>query len=272
MIEEIFGLFSSIFQYSNIIYIGIILATIGLIAQIYFNIIRPRGKKRIVFYIYEEIQSLSHHGGGAKRIHYKGKIQKFVRISYIFFWNSGWDTISNTDIPNKGKITIIPFNKDIAILGADLIKVNNLANDVKIQYIEKNNEVTIDFDYLDNGNGGIIQIINNGMEEKSFNVVGEIKGVKTPISPTIFPPTREFHYNWNLPIASKLMIILFIIGCIEITRSILINPQIPIDQTAFAVLAILNAVPQTIVFINDRGTPIIFKDVYRRKVKDLLIE
>jgi hypothetical protein len=271
MIEEISATFFSIFQNFNIVYIGIILAGIGLTAQIYFNVIRPRGKKRIVFYIYEEILSLSHFGGDAKKIVYKGKLRESVRISYIFFWNNGWDTINNSDIPKKGTLTIIPFNDRTSFYGADLVTVNNPANDVKIQYIDGSAEVEIQFDYLDNKNGGVVQIINNGGEEKSFNIVGEIKGVRKPISPTIFPPIRVFPHNWNLPLRSILIIILFIAACVELTYRLL-TMQPPLDQVALTVMVLLNTVPQGIAFINQFGTPIIFKDVYRGKVKELTIE
>jgi hypothetical protein len=271
MIEEILAPFFSIFQNFNIVYIGIILAGIGLIAQIYFNVIRPRGKKRIVFYIYEEIQSLTTCGGDAKKIVYKGKLREFVRISYIFFWNNGWDTINNSDIPKKGTITIIPFNEQTSFYGADLVTVNNPANDVKIQYIDGRTEVEIQFDYLDNKNGGVVQIVNNGRMEKSFNIIGEIKGIRTPISPTIFPPTRVFPHRWNLPMRSIIIIILFIASCVELTYRVL-TTRPPIDQIALTVLMLLNTVPQGIAFINQWGTPIIFKDVYRSKVKKLTID
>lgn len=263
--EEYFTSFLSIFQISNIVYLGILIGFVGLLTQIYINFIRPLGKKRILYYIHEEI--ISRNDREIKKIRYKGKLLKCVRISYIFFWNNGWDTINNIDIPKKGAISIIPDNSDTSIFGADLVVVNNSANDIKIRHMEENNQIIVDFDYLDNKNGGIVQIVNNGLERKKIKMVGEIKGIKSPINFTKIPPIRVFPCKWNF---KYLLFITLVIATVIVTSlsNIKSNPDF-LQALTLILLGLGNLLPQTFFYLDEKA-PVKFECINEENIKDLV--
>jgi len=60
-----------------------------------------------------------------------------------------------------------------------LIESNNLSSEFLIDLDDKSNQVKMDFDYLDQKQGVVIQVIHTGNSSNDLDLFGDIKGVKS---------------------------------------------------------------------------------------------
>ena len=108
-----------------------------------------------------------------------------LTITKILFWNGGRKKINKTDIDDN-PITIVASG-DNSILEAKIIHSSN--NKTDFRFNSENN--TINFNFLDSSNGGVIQVIHTGLsdedvvldayvEESKFN--GKIKRTKLKVT------------------------------------------------------------------------------------------
>lgn len=151
--------------------IGLVLSIIGIILQIKSN-----KKKEIVFSIRSNnLISSSSSGIENLTVLYKDYEVENLTVSKVVFYNRGNETISQQDL-----MTIDPFSIKSTgnILDARLIKVNYPPNNINLQYKTNEKIVYIDFDYLDQNQGAIIQIIHTGIFSDNLQVEGSIKGMK----------------------------------------------------------------------------------------------
>lgn len=107
---------------------------------------------------------------------YKGEKIPSLSIGKVVFWNRGAETINGTDISTANPIRIEGLH-ETKILSAKVIKVNNFANQFKVEVDPIGIFATIKFDYLDKNNGGIIEVVHTGKTVRSIFVTGSIKGV-----------------------------------------------------------------------------------------------
>ena len=112
-------------------------------------------------------------------IKYKDNNISNLTITKIFFWNRGKMTIDKRDIAKANPVRIQTKN-NVQVLDAKIIYTKNNANQISINLSEDNKEIVIDFDYLDNEEGCIIQIIHNGKNSRDIELCGTIKGVGKP--------------------------------------------------------------------------------------------
>jgi hypothetical protein len=106
----------------------------------------------------------------------KGKVQN-LSISRLIFWNEGKREIVNSDISKMDRLRIVTQSKDIRILDAEVLALNASGSTFNINLDIENNEVTLDFDYLNTGKGAVIQIIHAGVYANDLMLKGEIIGV-----------------------------------------------------------------------------------------------
>jgi hypothetical protein len=119
---------------------------------------------------------------------------KSLTVTKILFWNGGRTKIDKTDIDDN-PITIVASGKN-SILDGETLHISNDKTDFKFDR-EAN---TIHFDFLDSGDGGVLQIIHTGLsnediildgyvEESRFNgkiKLVEINGQKVELIDIIF--------------------------------------------------------------------------------------
>lgn len=94
------------------------------------------------------------------QIFYKEQPIDNLSITNYVIWNSGNRSIRNSDIVPQDPLCISSNNNDTKILNIDIIKKNKVSTNTKLITSQNNHIVT--FDYLDNKNGVIIQIIHTG--------------------------------------------------------------------------------------------------------------
>lgn len=99
-----------------------------------------------------------------------------LTITKILMWCNGKETIYDTDIATQMPL-IIKTREDKDILEAKVISFNNLANNVHLEKLE-NNLYKINFEFLDNKDGFIIQVVHTGNNSNDIIVDGKIKGIK----------------------------------------------------------------------------------------------
>lgn len=116
------------------------------------------------------------------KIIYKNKNVQRVLRSYITFWNCGDKTIYGKDIVEKDKLRIVfsDCSKDGEIIYSKIVKKNRDVNDFTIMP-EKDNEIIINFDFIDCNDGVVIEVVHS-FTESSISLQGTIRGISKDIN------------------------------------------------------------------------------------------
>lgn len=120
---------------------------------------------------------------------YKGeKVENFT-VSKVLIYNRGAETITKEDITTRNQLRLIALN-NWKILDASILQFNNSSNKLEIDLDRAESSVRISFDYLDQNQGAVIQVIHNGLSADDIKLVGDIMGVQklTELSPNSFLP------------------------------------------------------------------------------------
>lgn len=108
-------------------------------------------------------------------ISYKTESIESLTVTKYVFWNKGNETINSSDFPSTSKLRI-KIKGDFKILDSNIIFTKNETNNVKCELIN-NEEVLLTFDYLDKGEGFVVQLIHTSPNNKDLYVNGTIKGI-----------------------------------------------------------------------------------------------
>lgn len=110
------------------------------------------------------------------KVFFKDEDVENLTISRVLFWNDGADTIDKQDLNTANPLQIVGLNNS-RILDVKVLASNNSSSQFKVS-LEENECVYVDFDYLDENQGAVIQIVHTGKSSRDIEVVGDIKGVK----------------------------------------------------------------------------------------------
>lgn len=133
------------------------------------------------------VQDLSTELSGVE-IMYRGKSVENLTISKLLFWNAGLDTIHKTDLD-----TSFPLRVSISggkFLDAQIILTNNDPSEFGFRLDDSGEYVQLDFNYLDQQHGALLQIIHTGITSNQITVAGAIKGVKSIVQFESLYPRR----------------------------------------------------------------------------------
>lgn len=114
------------------------------------------------------------------QLHYKGTPQERITVTKLAFWNAGRETIDKRDLVETDPIGIA-CPSTLTILDIQVTQVSAKSNSVKLGSAVEQDYVhfyPIYFDYLDNMDYFVIQIVHSGQESEHIRVNGKIKGVK----------------------------------------------------------------------------------------------
>ncbi len=106
---------------------------------------------------------------------YAGERISNLTVTKLAFWNNGKDTINMSDIASADPLRV-RAKSGFKILDSSLLYAKNDANQFSIRRSEDGSCVLIQFDYLDQGEGGIIQFLHTGRSSGDIEVHGTIKG------------------------------------------------------------------------------------------------
>jgi preprotein translocase subunit SecG len=111
-------------------------------------------------------------------VHFPGHSDPIPRLSVakLLFWNQGKETIRRQDIV-KGEPIRIVCNAG-KILQANIIDQSEPSNRFSETVSQDHETVTLNFDYMDPGNGVTLQIFHTAPSDKQLEMRGKIVGAK----------------------------------------------------------------------------------------------
>ena len=163
-------------QYLNTIFL--MLAIISLIMSFVFYKKSIKEKKLVFLSRSFNLLNNSLSSLPELKIEYNNQLVKQLTLTKISIWNSGKETINESDVAN-GDYLKISASSEVIFYSSNIDFANRKINELKI--FSNENEIKIGFDFLDYSDGGIIDIYHNGKETTEFKVSGTIKG-GVPIS------------------------------------------------------------------------------------------
>jgi hypothetical protein len=111
------------------------------------------------------------------KILFKNESIKNLTISKVLFWNNGVETIDRPDIETANKLRIECIS-DAEILDVKILVSNHSSNQFEVIVSDDKKCAYIQFDYLDQQQGAVIQIIHTGIGSNDLHLTGDIKGAK----------------------------------------------------------------------------------------------
>jgi hypothetical protein len=107
---------------------------------------------------------------------FKGMSVPRLTKTHVIFWNSGRAMLDGKQIVDADPLRL-EFSKDAQVLRARIAKATRETNEFEVKINDKSpNEVVCHFDYLDVGDGAVIELLHTD-EERYPKVQGTIRGV-----------------------------------------------------------------------------------------------
>ncbi|MCA8296306.1 hypothetical protein LGN19_21140 [Burkholderia sp. AU30198] len=131
-------------------------------------------------------------------LRYKGVAQDRICVTNLVFWNKGRSTINGADIAKSDPLRI-EFPQGVQVLDIQMTQSSSegCLPETDDAYVPGSVEYRINFDYLDNGDYFVAQIVHTGAVEEKFSVAGKIKGVRSIEEGIMLQ-------SFNVPLSSKL--------------------------------------------------------------------
>jgi len=133
-------------------------------------------------------------------ITYKSHCVSVVSVSKIIFWNAGSETLSSLDIVTANPLRVCCLG-DVQLLDAEVLLANNQSSQISVEKADSGNEAIIRFDYLDNNQGGVIQVVHTGLVSADLAVRGDFKGARLTALNTTKSGIKVFSTSFALAIA-----------------------------------------------------------------------
>jgi hypothetical protein len=164
--------------------LSLVLAAVGLLLALIFY--RKGKKERKPRYSVASRTLISGSASGLDQleIFVKGVLQERVTVSKVAFWNAGGETIRSADIVTKAPIEIA-LKAGANLLSSSVIYVTEPSIEVTTDAVKVlpakeddpgETRLPISFNYLERGQGFVVQIAHNGEALHPVRVTGKIMG------------------------------------------------------------------------------------------------
>lgn len=131
----------------------------------------------------------------------KEKKKKNINIARYAIWNSGTKYINDFDLAKAAPLCLEGKNAT-KVFGARIVDVTDPTNDFRC-YMQDDRKVVIDFDYMNKGDGLVIEILYSGnIDDIVFT--GRIKGGKIKPSYSVVETFSKWQWIYNI-ITSKIV-------------------------------------------------------------------
>lgn len=157
----------------TISFIGVCLAVVfGSLTILFY--LKSRRIKQPVYAIRSAhlIQNVSERVNRLE-VKYAGEIIPNLTSAKIFFWNQGRETIQGSDVAQADPLRI-RVAAGLKILEAKVLGSVNSANRCDVS--NDTSAASLTFDFLDYGEGAVIQVLHTGSHPSDLSVTGTIKG------------------------------------------------------------------------------------------------
>lgn len=140
---------------------GWIIGAISLAAAFYYGV-KGKAKKELSYLFVKSERLISNGEKKVPKLHllFGDKEINDITITTCTVWNTGNQTINSTDLVDGYGLTIFP-EENCRILDAQILAENNPCNRIDFENISEEN-VEIEFDYMDPKQGATLQIIHEG--------------------------------------------------------------------------------------------------------------
>jgi hypothetical protein len=108
-------------------------------------------------------------------VKYSGQQVETLSISKIVFWNAGSETIRGDDIADADPLRVLPLN-GVKLLDAKLVQDNSNASSFLVSTSSDMSAAFLQFDFIDKGQGAVIQVIHTGSSAEDICLQGTVKG------------------------------------------------------------------------------------------------
>jgi hypothetical protein len=160
---------------------------------------------------------------------FKGQKVLNVTLSRIAIWNVGNTTLKGDQITTSDPLRIIT-NDGSNILEATIRACTRQVNGFTCTSRAVSNEIVCQFDYLDPGDGALIQIIHTGNDD--IKVLGTLRGVPKGILKVASTPKKKPEFQPQLsPFAARLLALLFLISGVALSVATLAGWIVPSNDT-----------------------------------------
>lgn len=151
---------------------------------------------------------------------YDGQIVERLSISRILFWNRGADTIRRADIAAADPLRIQAV-EDATILDVEVLQTNSIASQLSATLATDKKSAPVDFEFLDQGQGAVFQVVHSGLTSEDIQVVGTVVGSGQPCQHKIpfidllpLPTKRSFDEKLRPTTKRRIMALIAIIPAI----------------------------------------------------------
>ena len=162
---------------------------------------------------------------GPLEMRYSGQQIENLTVTKIAFWNAGRDTINNQDVASADPLTV-HVKEGYKILDTKILHEKNPTNQFSTTTSEDRSYFTLQFDYVDKGEGVVILFFHTGLSSEDIEIGGRIKGAgeliykfapnleRHPIllPPSLFSSRKKRRYNivlmlFILPVVSVVLLL-----------------------------------------------------------------
>lgn len=171
---------------------GWLIGVVGLIAAFYYGI-KGKSKKELSYMIVQSEKLITSGKKRVPKLHllFESKEIYDITVTTCTIWNTGTQTINQSDIVSGNAIKICPIEGS-RILDVQILATNRETNKFEIEKVEDAVAI-LNFDYIDPKQGATVQIVHEGCAI-SFDC--EIKGgaFKEKENPNLYKQKSTLYY------------------------------------------------------------------------------
>lgn len=117
-------------------------------------------------------------------VRFHGVPQERITVTRVAFWNAGTEVLRSSDLTPLAPLAI-SFSDGLLVLDVRLVYESDVTSQLSLhQSADQTGEpdgIQLRFDYLDRGEGGVVQVVHTGDGRTRPRLLGKIKGGR-PIS------------------------------------------------------------------------------------------
>ena len=142
-----------------------------------------------------------------------------LTVTRIPFWNAGSSVVDNDDIADGDKLGVVA-KEGCEILDASVVLTNNKVNQFACDRDGNGAIATLGFDFVNPGDGALLQVIHTGRASEDLEVRGTVKGGRLASSGRITPLSPRTRVAMTLTLVGMCIgvIIIFILQCRQSSR------------------------------------------------------
>jgi len=156
---------------------GLVLSTIVAIVIAIVSHVRGKKLREPACSIYSE--NIIHEDKAAipeLTIHFARHSEplKNLSVAKVYFWNAGKEMIGKGDIIGD-EPPVITMREGLNILSVRVVGMTDSTNRFEVQLNRDKDKVTLSFEYLNYGHGGVVQVFHTGQTRKDVIVQAKLK-------------------------------------------------------------------------------------------------